>query len=67
MPLTRIFRETIFKRVRSDSVFRTALVEEAVQNIFDGNVEVGLDQLLDVEIATIGFHPLSASSMHPTK
>src|SRR5580698_10436102 len=48
MPLTRSFRETVARRARSDAAFRAALVEEAVQNILDGDVETALGQLRDV-------------------
>ena len=65
MPLTRSFRETVAKRARSDAAFRAALVEEAAQNILDGDVEIALDQLRDVVNATMGFDALAAATGLP--
>ena len=65
MPLTRSFRETVIKRVQSDAAFRTALVEEAVQNILDGDVETALGQLRDVVNATMGFDALAEATGLP--
>jgi DNA-binding phage protein len=65
MPLTRNFRETVAKRARSDLAFRAALVEEAVQNILDGDVETALGQLRDVVNATMGFDALAAATGLP--
>ena len=62
MPLTRSFRETVAKRARNDAAFRAALVEEAVQNILDGDVETALGQLRDVVNATMGFDALAAAT-----
>jgi DNA-binding phage protein len=65
MPLTRDFRETVVRRARDDAMFRAALVEEAVQNILDGDVETALGQLRDVVNATIGFTALGAATGIP--
>lgn len=65
MPLTRSFRETVAKRASSDPAFRAALVEEAVQNILDGDVETALGQLRDVVNATMGFEALAAATGVP--
>src|ERR1700722_8670686 len=65
MPLTRSFRETVAKRARSDAAFRAALVEEAVQNILDGDVETALGQLRDVVNATMGFDALAVATGVP--
>ncbi len=65
MPLTRSFRETVAKRFRNDAAFRAALVEEAVQNILDGDVETALGQLRDVVNATMGFDALAAATGLP--
>jgi len=65
MALTRSFRETVVKRVRTDPGFRAALVEEAVQNIVDGDVETALGQLRDVVNATMGFDALAAATGLP--
>jgi len=65
MPLTRNFRETVAKRARCDAAFRIALVEEAVQNILDGDVVTALGQLRDVVNATMGFDALAAATDMP--
>jgi DNA-binding phage protein len=65
MPLTRSFRETVAKRARNDAAFRAALVEEAAQNILDGDVETALGQLRDVVNATMGFDALAAATGLP--
>lgn len=65
MPLTRSFRETVAKRARSDAAFRAALVEEAAQNILDGDVEIALDQLRDVVNATMSFDALATATGLP--
>jgi DNA-binding phage protein len=65
MPLTRNFRETVAKRARSDKAFRAALVEEAVQNIVDGDVGPALGQLRDVVNATMGFDALAEATGLP--
>jgi DNA-binding phage protein len=65
MPLTRDFRETVAKRARSDAAFRAALVEEAAQNILDGDVETALSQLRDVVNATMGFDALAVGTGLP--
>jgi DNA-binding phage protein len=65
MTLTRDFRETVVKRAASDAAFRAALVEEAVQNIVDGDVETALGQLRDVVNATMGFDALAVATGVP--
>ncbi len=65
MPLTRSFRETVARRAHSDPAFRAALIEEAVQNILDGDMEIALGQLRDVVNATMGFDALSAATGLP--
>ena len=65
MALTRSFRETVLKHVQEDPAFRAALVEEAAQNIIDGDIETALGQLRDVVNATIGFATLAAETGLP--
>jgi DNA-binding phage protein len=65
MALTRSFRETIVKHVREDPAFRAALIEEAAQNVVDGELEIALGQLRDVVNATIGFDALSVETGIP--
>ncbi len=65
MALTRSFRETIAKRARDDVAFRAALVEEAAQNILDGDIETALGQLRGVINATMGFDALASATGLP--
>jgi DNA-binding phage protein len=65
MALTRSFRETVVKRAQSDLAFRAALVEEAAQNMLDGDIETALGQLRDVVNATMGFAALAEATGLP--
>ena len=47
MPLTRDFRVTIRERIERDPGFREALLEEAVQCLLAGDVDVGKSILRD--------------------
>ena len=55
MPLTRDFRVTIQERLERDPGFREALLEEGVQCLLAGEVDVGKSVLRDYVKATIGF------------
>lgn len=59
MALTRSFRETVVRHAREDPAFRAALVEEATQNIMNGNLETALGQLRDMVNATIELDVIS--------
>ncbi len=65
MVLTRRFRETVVKHAQEDAAFRAALVEEAAQNVLDGDIETALGQLRDVVNATMGFDALAAETGIP--
>jgi DNA-binding phage protein len=65
MALTRSFRETVVKHVQEDPAFRAALVEEAAQNVVDGDLETALGQLRDVVNATMGFDALATETGIP--
>lgn len=65
MGLTRSFREAVVKHVQEDPAFRAALVEEAAQNVIDGDLETALGQLRDVVNATMGFDDLAAQTGIP--
>ena len=58
MPLTRDFRVTIRARLERDPGFRKALLEEGVQCLLAGEVDVGKSVLRDYVNATIGFQEL---------
>ena len=62
MALTRSFRETVAKRAKDDPAFRAALVEEAMQNLVEGEVEIALAQIRDLVNATMGFDALAAET-----
>ncbi len=58
MTLTRDFKVTIRKRLERDPGFREALLEEGVQCLLTGEVDVGKSILRDYVNATIGFQGL---------
>ena len=62
MGLTRSFRETVVQRVQDDPKFRVALIEEAFQNVVDGDLETALGQIRDLVNATMGFDALAAET-----
>ena len=59
MALTRDFKETIRARVKRDSGFRKALLQEGIENLLSGDVETGKIILRDFINATVGFTKLS--------
>jgi len=67
MPLTRHFKETIQTRVQTDSTFRQALFEEAVQCLLLGDLETGKSILRDTINATIGFDDLGKKTKKSPK
>ena len=67
MVLTRDFKETVQARARSDPGFREALLEEAVEAMLSGDVDVGKAVLRDYINATIGFDELSGRTRKPAK
>ena len=60
MTLTRYFKETLTARVERDARFREALLEEAVQCLLSGELDVGKSVLRDYVNATIGFQELGS-------
>ena len=62
MGLTRSFRETVVQRVQDDPKFRVALIEEAFQNVVDGDLETALGQIRDLVNATMGFDALATET-----
>ena len=67
MPLTRDFRVTVRERLQRDPGFRDALLEEGVQCLLDGEVDVGKSVLRDYVNATIGFQELGARTAKSPK
>jgi len=70
MALTRDFRHTVRERAAHDEAYRKGLLLEAVNEILDGNVDVGKAILRDYINATITFSELgrklnkSSKSIH---
>jgi hypothetical protein len=67
MPLTRDFRHTVRARAQRDLAFRKALLREALEVLFSGDVETGKVLLRDYINATVGFEELSTASKIPSK
>ena len=65
MALTRSFRETVVRHVQENPAFRAALMEEAVRNVVEGDVETALGQLRDLVNATMEFDTLAADTGIP--
>lgn len=47
MSLTHSFRETVQARINRDSEFRKELLQEAIDLIFEGDVDTGITILCD--------------------
>lgn len=58
MVLTRSFRETIKARADRDPEFRTALLQESVELLLGGEVDLGRAMVRDYINATVGFEEL---------
>ena len=67
MVLTRDFRKTVQARAKRDTVYREAMLTEAVDSFLSGDVEVGKAILRDYINATIGFEALSRQLDKPSK
>jgi DNA-binding phage protein len=59
MALTRDFKETIMKRASRDEQYRKGLLAEAVNELLEGNLDVGKAMLRDYINATITFPTLA--------
>lgn len=66
-PLTRDFKETVNTRVKNDSAFATALLDEAISLFLNGESEVTRLILRDLVNATIGFEELAIATSKPSK
>lgn len=58
MTVTRHFKETLKARIERDSGFRVTLLEEAVERLLAGELDVGKYVLRDYVNATVGFQEL---------
>jgi len=59
MALTRDFKETIMERAARDEKYRKGLLAEAVNEMLEGNLDVGKAMLRDYINATITFPALA--------
>ena len=59
MALTRDFKESVRARAQRDPSFRLALIEEAVENLIDGDLDSGRSVLSNYINATIGYSALA--------
>ena len=53
--LARGYREAVAQRARNAPAFRTALVEEVMRNLAEGEVEIALAKIQDVAGVTAAF------------
>lgn len=67
MPLTRDFKHTVTARVKADSDFAKALLDEAVTLFLNGEAETAKLILRDLVNATIGFEVLAETVEKPSK
>lgn len=67
MSLTRKFSETVQNRAKHDPAFKAALFEEALQALFDGDIDGARELLRDCINATVGFQAVSQRSGIPIK
>jgi hypothetical protein len=58
MPLSKAFSETVKAQLQESAGFRRALLREAVNCLFSGDVETGKSVLRDYVNGTIGFGKL---------
>ncbi|HKN30702.1 MAG TPA: transcriptional regulator [Roseiarcus sp.] len=67
MALTRDFKQTIVERVRRDSQFAKALLDEAATLFLNGETDTARLVLRDLVNATVGFEALAAETGKPAK
>lgn len=67
MALTRDFKATVAARVRNEPRFAQALLQEALDAMLQGDVQVGKALIRDFINATIGFERLGQEIATPPK
>lgn len=67
MALTRSFKATVLEKAQTDTKFRHALLEEAINELLSGDINVGKSMLRDYINATISFEPLAKELHKNTK
>ncbi len=67
MTLTRDFKETVKVRIQRDSIFATALLDEAISLFLNGEPETARLILRDLINSTVGFEELAIQTSKPSK
>lgn len=67
MPLTKDFKETVRARLIRSSGFRKAVLQEAIDGLLAGDLDVGKALLRDYVNGTIGFERLATLTGIPAK
>ena len=67
MTLTRDFKETVKIRIQRDSIFATALLDEAISLFLNGEPETARLILRDLINSTVGFEELAIQTSKPSK
>lgn len=67
MAITRKFRETILARAQGNARFRAAMLTEAINELFAGDLATGKAMLRDYVNATITFERLAKETGIPAK
>ena len=67
MALTRNFKESVAARVKNDSAFAQALLDEAITLFINGEHESAKLILRDLVNATVGFEALAEEIQKPPK
>lgn len=67
MTLTRDFKETVQARVQREPAFATALLDEAVSLLLNGEPETARLILRELVNATVGFEELAIATVLPSK
>lgn len=65
IPLTRDFSETVAERIKSDSVFARALLDEAITLFINGEADTAQSILCELADATIGFEVVGEEIQRP--
>lgn len=67
MALTRSFKDTVKERAQRDPAFRIGLLEEAIEALLRGELDVGKVLLRDYINATLGFEDLAEAIQKNSK
>lgn len=67
MTLTIAFRDTVIARAQRDGRFARSLLQDAVRECVEGDLNVGKSLLRDIVNATIGFEELGRRLSVPSK